>query len=134
MYLAFQKKKRKSGRRTLINQCLVIWAKIVKINGKCDLCGSTYRLEAHHICHRRWFVCLGWFLLDNGICLCWRCHQDGVHSMSFKIQQQYHKKILSFLEAKSIDYDVLYLRCKTRGVDLGLIKLALQKQFADLKT
>jgi protein involved in sex pheromone biosynthesis len=54
--------------------------------------------------------------------------------MSFKIQQQYHKKILAFLEAKGIDYDVLYLRCKTRGVDLGLVKLALQKQFADLKT
>ena len=44
-------------------------------SGKCDKCGKTDNLEAHHIVH--WTVYpKGRVDIKNGICLCDECHAE----------------------------------------------------------
>lgn len=55
-----------------------LWSEIVKLEGKCEKCGSRVNLNAHHIFGRRNFS-VRWNL-DNGISLCVSCHKFGRHS------------------------------------------------------
>lgn len=49
------------------------WTKQVISKGHCELCGSTERLEAHHII--KWAdYPKGRIDLKNGMCLCHDCH------------------------------------------------------------
>ena len=41
-------KMRKTSRKTLIKKCDSIWGKIVHLKPKCEVCGSTKTLQAHH--------------------------------------------------------------------------------------
>ena len=52
------------------------WAKIVKdLDGMaCAVCGSTKRLEAHHI-ERRCDSPEKVKYIENGVCLCFKCHR-----------------------------------------------------------
>ena len=53
---------------------VVCWAKKVKKIGKCEICGSTERLVAHH--KIPWVDSIkGRTDLSNGQCLCERCHK-----------------------------------------------------------
>lgn len=56
------------------------WAKKVKAraNYKCELCGSNKNLNAHHIINWEYSIS-GRYDLDNGQCLCEKCHRY-VHS------------------------------------------------------
>lgn len=129
-----KKGKQKSNRKTLIRYCLKTWADIVKVGGKCELCGVTHlQLHAHHIVKRGWAFCMGWFLELNGICLCYKCHQK-VHSTNFNEQVIYHNKIIEWLKEKGVDYEVLHLKCKSRkNIDLSLIKIALKAVLKEKK-
>lgn len=126
MNLKFPKKYRKSKNKTIIKYCLGKWANIIKLIGYCEICGDkNSQLHGHHIVKRGWRLCTGWFLLKNGLCVCWKCHSK-IHDTNFNVVQEYHKKIIAVLDRKGINYDLLHLECKSRGVDLGLIKIALK--------
>ena len=49
-----------------------LWAKAVKLIGRCELCGKVTTLEAHHI-QRRDNRATRWDLM-NGVCLCREHH------------------------------------------------------------
>lgn len=51
------------------------WTNKIISKGKCELCGSTNRLEAHHII--KWADYLqGRIDIKNGMCLCHDCHTE----------------------------------------------------------
>jgi predicted restriction endonuclease len=52
-----------------------LWSKAVKTIYlyRCALCGATEGLESHHVVHRRASWVLRWDV-ENGICLCHKCH------------------------------------------------------------
>lgn len=45
-------------------------------NHECQICGSTWRLEIHHIVERGRG---GRGVKENGITLCWKCHDNVQH-------------------------------------------------------
>ena len=53
---------------------MVTWAKKVKKVGKCEICGATKELEAHHIIPWEYSI-KGRTDVGNGQCLCKRCHK-----------------------------------------------------------
>jgi len=54
------------------------WKKEILTKGKCERCGSTERLEAHHVL--RWSdYPMGRFDINNGECLCHNCHTEEHH-------------------------------------------------------
>lgn len=64
---------RKPTVKQLDKKCLALWAKIVKIDGRCEICYNTPKvLHAHHLIGRSNRL----FRYDpmNGIALCCRCH------------------------------------------------------------
>lgn len=50
------------------------WKKRVKKVGKCQICGSEEKLEAHHIVPWKYSI-KGRTDINNGICLCEECHK-----------------------------------------------------------
>lgn len=66
------------------------WKKAVLAKGKCELCGSTENLEAHHIIYWSEYPD-GRIDLNNGMCLCHACHTEehkfdpSYHMMKSKI-------------------------------------------------
>ena len=60
------------------------WTKEVLKNGKCEKCGSTERLEAHHFIKWADFP-QGRIDVNNGMCLCHKCHTE-----EHKDDQCYH--------------------------------------------
>lgn len=60
------------------------WTKKVLFKGKCEKCGATENLEAHHII--KWAdYPKGRIDLNNGMCLCHECHTE-----EHKNDQSYH--------------------------------------------
>lgn len=50
-----------------------VWRKAILSKGKCEICGSTEYLEAHHI--DSWALCPERRIdVNNGMCLCHACH------------------------------------------------------------
>lgn len=52
---------------------VIEWRKKILASGKCELCGSTEQLEAHHILHLADYP-MGRADINNGMCLCLECH------------------------------------------------------------
>ena len=50
-----------------------LWSKVVKSGGRCEICNSGGKLDAHHIITRTRLRYR--HDLSNGICLCSRCHR-----------------------------------------------------------
>lgn len=57
-----------------------LWSKKIKelAENKCEICGCSEELNAHHINGRknyntRWYI-------GNGVCLCNNCHQKSIYS------------------------------------------------------
>jgi hypothetical protein len=110
-----RKRRKKSDRSRLIRSCSILWAKATKLptGGRCALCGSNARrVESHHIIRKGQSMHHGWFLMDNCIVLCYKCHYDGIHSTHFPTTQIYQEKILAWLKRKGIEYEELYNRCR----------------------
>lgn len=60
-------------REQLVKQCDVLWSKCVRARHRtCRICGSDYRLQAHHIRSRSHSSTR--YDLENGMALCSRCH------------------------------------------------------------
>lgn len=61
---------RKKSKKTLENKLDKLWAEAVKLRAgyKCEYCGNTSNLNAHHIFTRSRKATR--FELNNGICLC----------------------------------------------------------------
>ena len=62
----------KPKKKTLTNKLDKAWSKVILSRGKCEVCGSTNSLNAHHYVSRsnrrlRW-------CLKNGVCVCAGCH------------------------------------------------------------
>ena len=91
------------------------WSRDVKTstNGRCALCGSSNGAESHHIIRRGTIPHKGWLLVDNGIPLCFKCHYDGIHSMSIKVQKIFKVRIEQWLSRKGLSYSILEAMCKT---------------------
>jgi len=65
---------------------LASWSKVILKRDKvCVICGSTDRLNAHHIIHRAKIPALS-FLLNNGIALCHN-HHDEAHWKKIRINE-----------------------------------------------
>lgn len=129
--LKFPKKPRpkKSHTKKLKDKALRLWSKAIKIpyDGKCALCRGLYRVQSHHIVKRGVKVHSGWFLLDNGVPLCHKCHYLGIHSIHYPTTQIYHKKICDWLKrTKDLDYEVLYISCRQK-VDIPLSIVVLEE-------
>ena len=60
-------------------QCDELWSKAVKRRAgfKCERCGKTTKLHAHHIIPRTNYALR--YDLVNGVCLCYRCHFHFAH-------------------------------------------------------
>lgn len=52
-----------------------MWSAIITSAGNCAKCGGTYNLDPHHI-KRRASKSTRWDL-NNGICLCSKCHTES---------------------------------------------------------
>lgn len=60
------------------------WKKKILSKGKCEKCGATNNLEAHHII--KWSdYPKGRIDINNGMCLCHKCHTE-----EHKNDQSYH--------------------------------------------
>lgn len=69
-----------------------IWARnIKKRDGKCMTCGSTKRLEAHHILAKAIYPQF-YKLMTNGITLCAGCHRTGPNAIHRKNHNDTQKK------------------------------------------
>jgi hypothetical protein len=85
--------------KTLRNKALRLWKLRVKEGAghKCELCQSTYMLNAHHIESYRMCPALR-YDERNGLCVCPRCHKfgrDAVHN-SFIVPMLYLMQHRSF--------------------------------------
>lgn len=82
-----------------------LWSKTIKEldDYKCVYCGSTERLQAHHIFHWSEYPELS-ASLRNGATLCYSCHRKA-HSCGFHVTREdmkkfpwYYEGIYAFLE------------------------------------
>lgn len=121
----------KKYRRKKISKSYLLnmWSQIVRseTDNSCALCPSKYRVQAHHIIKRGVYVHQGWFLPENGIPLCFKHHYGGIHDPYFPRVKETQEKINAYLEKKGINYDVLYVKCKNRKVDLELVAIYLKE-------
>lgn len=66
---------------------VVTWKKKVKAKGKCEICGATEKLEAHHVVPWEYSI-TGRTDVSNGMCLCKECHKmmhDDVKWLEYKM-------------------------------------------------
>lgn len=80
----------------------ILWSKKVRSVEICQLCGKKGVLHAHHIYSRRHYN-TRWDI-DNGICLCYRCHLFFVHKDTYEaakaIEKVKGKELLEKLSKK----------------------------------
>ncbi|MCK9525868.1 MAG: HNH endonuclease [Limnochordia bacterium] len=66
-------KSTKTERKKLDTDILKLWSLCVRTKQRqCQICGSDYRLQAHHIIGRAYKR--GRYDLSNGLCICSGCH------------------------------------------------------------
>ncbi len=80
------------------------WAQEVKKVGKCDVCGETEKLSAHHLWSKTLHKSLA-YQYDNGVCLCLKCHNA------------FHKKYTNIIQITPKTYE------KFKNICQGQIRL-----------
>jgi hypothetical protein len=123
-----KRKEKRIKPSTLRRKCLQLWSYIVRALAefKCEFCGSTKFLQAHHIIGKRYKPTM--FAIWNGICLCARCHKWGIGYSAHenpiviaefikerrpndyqKIKEEFHPKFLSTqrkaIERERLDFE-----------------------------
>jgi len=88
-----------------------LWVKQIHARGICEYCGSTGRLNAHHI-HTRSNKSTRWDL-ENGILLCVHHHVWGKFS-AHKTPLDFHKWLVEYMGIKK--YKALQKRAKNTVV------------------
>ena len=68
-----RRQKRKPHSKAWRKKADVLWSQIIRLPGKCAICGRTTSLQAHHLIHKS--AVFFRHNLENGICLCARCHE-----------------------------------------------------------
>ena len=71
--------------------CLWLWGIIIRLRarGRCEICGSTKRLQAHHLIDKE--VLVYQYELMNGICLCYRCHRGDKHTAAHRNPKRFEQ-------------------------------------------
>jgi len=84
---------------------LALWGQIIRARDKkCQWCGKADgKLDGHHIISKGRCSYSGMFDLDNGVCLCFRCHRVLMESHPV----EYGDWIRLWLRNKGLDYDEL---------------------------
>lgn len=72
-----------------------LWSVYIRLrDGKCLICGSTEKLQAHHCIVRKALSNLTRWNIFNGITLCYKCHLIEIHNYATKsIVELYIKKL-----------------------------------------
>lgn len=114
----FPKTKRKSS-RSKIKVLLRLWGKIIFLRdcGICQYCRCPVefkRRNPHHIVERGTGVRPSWFLTDNGILLCVRCHLYHAHG-SMHARHAFEICLRAWLRKRGIDYDAIVVLYSARG-------------------
>jgi len=65
----------KSKLKQIDQKKLQKWSQRVRSIGKCDICGSTSNLTAHHLWDKKTHPTLA-YQDENGVCLCAECHNE----------------------------------------------------------
>ena len=105
---------------TKIKRLDALWSKVVRnrAGNKCEYCGSTKKVQAHHIIPRtKWALR---YDLENGIALCYRHHFHFAH-----------KDALAFTAWVETKRDLKYLNSKRNNTtknDYTAIELYLNQQ------
>lgn len=128
-----KKPKRKvSKKRQLDKKCLDLWSRCVRARDlTCRGCNSDYKLSAHHIRSRTNLSTR--YLLDNGICLCWKCHslqkynperfQDLIiEIIGDEFYQELKRKSLGNIKVTEADLEMIkeYLEGKLKDYKAGI--------------
>jgi len=79
------KKHKKTNRFIPDTAKLKAWSKRVREVGKCDCCGSTDKLTAHHLWDKNTHGSL-MYQDENGVCLCLSCHNKFHKTYTSKSQ------------------------------------------------
>ena len=121
------KKRKYKNKKYLIKKCLTLWSKAVKLDGVCALCGSKQFVESHHIVRKSTRMHIGWFMLENGIPLCYKCHYNGIHSIHFPTTKEYQYRIDKYLERKSLSYEKIYNECNgLQNINIGILEKCIE--------
>jgi len=116
------------------NKCDDLWKLIVKRDRKCERCGRTDRqLHAHHLMTRAKIFFR--HNLNNGICLCSRCHTFDVDisaheaPWAFETWMMNHREDqykwwvenrYKVIKGRKIDYEQVYDMLKVQSKELGI--------------
>ena len=83
-----------------------LWSEIIKIRAgyRCEVCFATGRLNAHHWAEGRANKRTRWNL-NNGVCLCFRCHREAHDSSPIFLKKlkliyteyEYEKKLQAII-------------------------------------
>ena len=86
-----------------------LWAKKVKDRDgwKCVLCGRELgkiggRANAHHVMKKKSHLLR--YDLQNGVCLCFGCHKNGVHSNDMQIAMNHLERLEAVLGLERVEY------------------------------
>lgn len=118
--------KEKKELQALKRKCYHLWNKLVKdkAGNKCEHCGKTKRLNAHHI--EGYITNKGLrYEARNGLCLCPRCHKFGWFSAHNSFVFMY-----LIMTEKRLD-DLLFL-IEMRGKKVDLTKNYLENKINEL--
>lgn len=115
--------KKKPNKRKLIKKLDILFSKIVRSKGYCQICGKTDSLQCAHVLSRRHMQTRWDF--DNALCLCWNCHFNFAHKDPIGFARWYDK------EFGADAYDKLKAKAnKILPVDYEKILQQLQKVLA----
>lgn len=93
-----RKKKLNKGQiiRKLKQENFNLWSQCVRVRDgkKCVICGSDKTLQAHHCFVRAALSLRTRFILDNGICVCYKCHLVQIHKYGEKRFLEKYIKVL----------------------------------------
>jgi hypothetical protein len=115
-----KKKVKKVSKSKIDEQCLTLWSLCVRAKNKtCRICGSDYRLQAHHIRSRTNQATR--FDLENGLSLCSKCHilqkfsperfQDKIiEAIGEKEYKRLKRKSLTVMQYKRNFQDLLEIK------------------------
>ena len=81
---------------------LALWGKVIRARDKkCQWCGRKEgKLDGHHIISKSRCSYSGMFDLNNGVCLCFRCHRIRMESHSV----EYRDWVMGWLHDRNLDY------------------------------
>ena len=107
-----------------------LWSTYIRRrDGKCLLCSSKDKLQAHHCLirkalsnHTRWNI-------NNGVTLCYRCHLIEIHGNATKSVLENYLKIINEMYSAEQQCEVISKSKSTELIDLS----ALNNIISDLK-